>query len=51
VCLEIVAELPGCNKHNIEKFVRLKILGLCLMEDLADIVDRLLDGSDPSSRS
>jgi hypothetical protein len=26
VCLEIVAQLPGRNKHIIEEFVRLKVL-------------------------
>jgi hypothetical protein len=47
MCLEIVAPLPGRNKHNIEKFVRLKVPSICLMEGFADVVDRLLDGSDP----
>jgi hypothetical protein len=47
VCLEIVAQLPGRNKHNIDKFVRLKVPGLCLMEDLADVVDLPLNGPDP----
>jgi hypothetical protein len=47
VCLEIVAQLPGRNKYSINKLVRLKIPGLCLMEDLADVVDRLLYGLDP----
>ena len=47
MCLEIVAQLPGRNKHNIEKLVRLKVPGLRLMEDLADVVDRLMDGPDP----
>jgi hypothetical protein len=46
-----VPQFPGRNKHSIEKFVRLKIPGLCLMEDLTDVVDRLLIGSDPYSRS
>jgi hypothetical protein len=45
VCLKIVAQLPGRNKYNIDKLVRLKVPGLCLMEDLA--VYRLLDGPDP----
>jgi hypothetical protein len=51
VCLEIVVQLPGRNKYNIEELVRLKVPGLCLMEDLADVVDRPLNGPDPYSRS
>jgi hypothetical protein len=51
VCLKIVAQLPERDKYSIYKLVRLKIPDLCLMEDPADIVDRLLDGSDPRSRS
>jgi hypothetical protein len=51
VCLEIVAQLPGRNKHGIEEFVRLKVPGFCLVEDLADVVDRLLNGPDPCSWS
>jgi hypothetical protein len=47
MCLEIVAQLPGRNKHNIEEFVRLKVLGFCFMEDLADVVDQPLNGPDP----
>jgi hypothetical protein len=31
VCLEKVAQLPGCNKHSIEKFVRLKVPSLRLV--------------------
>jgi hypothetical protein len=46
-----VAQLPGRNKHNIEKFVRLKVPGFCFVENLADVVDRLLNGLDPCSRS
>jgi hypothetical protein len=45
--LKIVAQLLGRNKYSIEKLVRLKVPGLCLVEDLADVVDRLLDGLDP----
>jgi hypothetical protein len=51
VCLEIVAQLPGRNKHSIDKLVHLKVPGFCLMEDLADVVDQLLDGPDPYSWS
>jgi hypothetical protein len=47
MCLEIVAQLPGRDKHIIDKLVRLEVPGLCLMEDLADVVDRPLYGSDP----
>jgi hypothetical protein len=46
-----VAQLPGRNKHYIEKFVRLKVPGLRLVEDLADVVDRPLNGLDPGSWS
>jgi hypothetical protein len=45
--LEIVAQLPRRNKHSIEKLVRLKVPGLRLMEDLADVVDWLLYGLEP----
>jgi hypothetical protein len=51
VGLEIVVQLPGHNKYNINKLVRLKILGLCFMENLADVVDRPLNGPDPCSWS
>jgi hypothetical protein len=44
-----VAQLPGRDKYSIEELVRLKVPGLCLMEDLADIVDRPLKGPDPCS--
>jgi hypothetical protein len=47
VCLKIVEQLPRYNKHSIDKLVRLKVPGLRLMEDLADVVDRLLYGPDP----
>jgi hypothetical protein len=39
VRLEIVAQLPGRDKHNIEELMRLKVPGFCLMKDLADVVD------------
>jgi hypothetical protein len=42
-------QLLGRNKHSIEKFVRLKVPGLRLVEDLADVVDRPLDGPDPAA--
>jgi hypothetical protein len=51
VCLEIVAQLPGRNQHSIEKFMRLKVPGLRLVEDLTDVVDRYLNGPDPGSWS
>jgi hypothetical protein len=47
MCLKIVAQLPGRNKYSIDKLVRLKVPGLSLMEDFTDVVDWLLDGSDP----
>jgi hypothetical protein len=47
VCLKIVAQPPGRNKYSIEKLVHLKVPGLHLMEDLADVVDRPLYGPDP----
>jgi hypothetical protein len=46
-CLEIVAQLPRRNKHIIKEFVRLKVPGFCFMEDLADVVDRPLNGPHP----
>jgi hypothetical protein len=46
VCLKIVAQLPGRNKYSIDKLVLLKVPGLCLMEDFANVVDWLLDGLD-----
>jgi hypothetical protein len=39
VCLKIVAQFSGRNKYSIDKLVRLKVPGLCLMEDFADVVD------------
>ena len=50
VCLKVVAQFPGRNKYGIDKLMRLKIPGLCLVEDFADIVDWLLDGPDPGDR-
>src|SRR6185437_13810665 len=50
MCLKIVAQFPRRNKYGIDKLMRLKIPGLCLVEDFADIVDWLLDGPDPSHR-
>ena len=41
--------VSGCNKNGVNELMRLKIPGLCLMEDFADIVDQLPDGPDPSS--
>ena len=35
---------PRRNKYGIDKLMRLKIPGLCLVEDFADIVDWPLDG-------
>jgi hypothetical protein len=47
VRLEIMAQLPRRDKHNIEDFVRLKVPGFRLMKNLTDVVDWPLDGSDP----
>jgi hypothetical protein len=44
-----VAELPGRNKYSIKELMCLRIPGLCLMEDLTDVIDRLLDGPDSAS--
>src|SRR6185437_3082361 len=50
MCLKVMAQFPGCNKYGIDKLMRLKIPGLCLVKDFADIVDWLLDGPDPGHR-
>jgi hypothetical protein len=50
VGLEIMMELPGRNEYSIKELVRLKIPSLCLMKDLTDVVDRLLDSLDFASR-
>ena len=44
VCLKVMAQFPGRNEYGIDKLMRLKIPGLCLVEDFADKVDWLLDG-------
>jgi hypothetical protein len=49
--LKIMAELPGCNEYSIKELMRLGISGLCPMQDLADIVDRHLDGLDFASET
>jgi hypothetical protein len=46
VGLKIMTEFPGRNEYGIKKLMRLRIPGLCLVKDLTDIVDRLLDGPD-----
>jgi hypothetical protein len=51
VSLEIMTEFPGRNKDSIKELIRLRIPGLCLMKDLADIIDRLLDGLDFACRT
>jgi hypothetical protein len=51
VGLEIVAELPGCNEYSIMELMRLGIPSLCLVQDLADVVDRLLDGPESVTRT
>ena len=45
--LKIVVQLPGCNMNDIDDLMRLGIPRLCLVEDFTDIVNWLLDGSDP----
>jgi hypothetical protein len=49
VGLEIMAELPGCNQYSIKELMHLGIPGLYLMQDLTDVVDRLLNGLDLAS--
>jgi hypothetical protein len=44
-------EFPGRNENSIKELMRLGISGLCLMKDLADEVDRLLDSPDSASRT
>jgi hypothetical protein len=51
VGLEIVTEFPGRNEYSIKELMRLRIPGLCFIKDLADVVDLLMDGSDPASRT
>jgi hypothetical protein len=38
-----MTQLPGRDQHDIEEFVCLEVPGFCLVEDLVDVVDRLLD--------
>jgi hypothetical protein len=49
--LKVVAEFSGRNEYSIKKLMRLRIPGLCLMKDLTDVVDWLLDGPDPARRT
>jgi hypothetical protein len=51
VGLEIMAELSRRNEYSIKELMRLGMPGLCFMQDLADVVDWLLDGLDFSSRT
>jgi hypothetical protein len=51
VSLEIMTELPGRDKYSIKELMRLRIPGLCLMKDLADVVDQLLDSLDFTSET
>jgi hypothetical protein len=39
VGLDIVMEFPGRNEYSIKELMHLRIPGLCLMKDLADVVD------------
>jgi hypothetical protein len=45
--LKIVVQLPGCNMNGIDDLMCLGIPRLCIVEDFADVVNWLLDGSDP----
>jgi hypothetical protein len=49
--LKVVAEFRGRNEYSIKELMRLRIPGFCLVKDLTDIVDRLLDGPDSASRT
>jgi hypothetical protein len=51
VGLKIVMEFSGCNEYSIKELMRLGIPGLCLMKDLANMVDRLLDSPDTTNRT
>jgi hypothetical protein len=46
-----MVELPGCNEYSIKELMRLRIPGLCLMKDLTDVVDWLLDSLDFTSET
>jgi hypothetical protein len=47
VSFEVVTQLPGGDEDCIKQLVDLQVPGLGLVEDLADIVHRTLDGPDP----
>jgi hypothetical protein len=49
--LKVVAEFPGRNEYSIKELMHLRIPGFCLVKDLTDVVDRLLDGPDSASRT
>jgi hypothetical protein len=51
VGLKIVMESPGRNENGVKELMRLRIPGFCLMKDLADVVDRLLDSLDFACRT
>jgi hypothetical protein len=41
-----MTEFPGRDEYSIKELMRLRIPGLGLMKDLADVIDRLLDSLD-----
>jgi hypothetical protein len=47
VSLEVVTQLPGGDEDCIQQLVDLQVHGPRLVEDLADVVHRTLDGPDP----
>jgi hypothetical protein len=47
VILKVVARLPGCNEDYIKQFMHFQIPCLGLVENLIDVVDWSLYGSDP----
>jgi hypothetical protein len=49
--LELMTALPGRNEYSIKELMRLRIPSLCLMKDLTDVVDRLLDCLDFTSET
>jgi hypothetical protein len=51
VGLKVVVEFPGRKEYSIKKLMRLRIPGLCLMKNLTDVVERLLDGPDSARRT
>jgi hypothetical protein len=42
-----VTQLTGCNENCIKQLMHLQVPCLGVIEDLANVVDRALDGPDP----